>query len=92
MTKSELVEEMKKRMNDFSKNDMASAVDIVFETMKQSMARGERIELRGFGVFTVKERKPRKGRNPKTGMSVAVPARRAAGFKIGKELKRMVEK
>ena len=62
------------------------AVETVFESMKQSLARGNRIELRGFGVFNVRPRKTGIGRNPRTGAEVSIPPGRAVRFKPGKEL------
>ncbi len=62
------------------------AVEIVFESMKKAMARGDRIELRGFGVFNVKPRKTGIGRNPRTGEEVNIPSGKAVRFKPGKEL------
>ncbi len=63
-----------------------AAVDAIFETMKQSLAEGDRIELRGFGVFTVKPRKTGVGRNPRTGAEVTIAPGKAIRFKPGKEL------
>ena len=62
------------------------AVDALFHSMKEALARGERIELRGFGVFVVKPRKRGVGRNPRTGEEVAIPAGKTIRFKPGKEL------
>jgi len=63
------------------------AVETIFETLKAALLRGERIELRGFGVFSVKKRKSGIGRNPKTGASVPITEGRAIRFKPGKELR-----
>lgn len=62
------------------------AVEALFESMKDALARGDRIELRGFGVFIVKPRKRGVGRNPRTGQEVAIPAGKTIRFKPGKEL------
>lgn len=62
------------------------AIDILFKSMKEALARGERIELRGFGVFVVKPRKCGVGRNPRTGEEVAIPSGKTIRFKPGKEL------
>ena len=62
------------------------AVDALFHSMKEALARGERIELRGFGVFIVKPRKRGVGRNPRTGQEVAIPTGKTIRFKPGKEL------
>ncbi len=69
-----------------SKAKAERAVETIFEAMKQALARGERIELRGFGVFTVRPRKTGIGRNPRTGEEVAIPPGKAVRFKPGKEL------
>ncbi len=72
-------------------NDVKAVVDEVLGEISQGLARGEKVELRGFGVFKVKERKSRLGRNPKTGEVVPVPARKVVHFKVGKELKELVK-
>ena len=69
-----------------SKTKAEMAVETVFETMKRAMERGERIELRGFGVFNVRPRKTGIGRNPRTGEEVRIPPGKAVRFKPGKEL------
>jgi DNA-binding protein HU-beta len=72
-----------------SKTKAEMAVETVFETMKRAMERGDRIELRGFGVFNVRPRKTGIGRNPRTGEEVMIPPGRAVRFKPGKELQTM---
>jgi DNA-binding protein HU-beta len=69
-----------------TKTKAEQAVETVFETMKKSLEKGDRIELRGFGVFNVKPRKTGVGRNPRTGAEVAIPPGKAVRFKPGKEL------
>jgi DNA-binding protein HU-beta len=69
-----------------TKTKAEMAVETVFESMKKSLARGDRIELRGFGVFTVRPRKTGIGRNPRTGTEVNIPPGKAVRFKPGKEL------
>ena len=69
-----------------SKTKAEMAVETVFETMKKAMERGERIELRGFGVFNIKPRKTGIGRNPRTGEEVRIPPGKSVRFKPGKEL------
>ena len=69
-----------------TKTKAEMAVETVFESMKKSLAKGDRIELRGFGVFTVRPRKTGIGRNPRTGAEVNIPPGKAVRFKPGKEL------
>ncbi|MCK4262124.1 integration host factor subunit beta [bacterium] len=71
--------------------DVKKIVDQVLKEISQSLVRGEKVELRDFGVFKVKQRKARLGRNPKTGEGVQVPAKKVVHFKVGKELKNMVK-
>ncbi len=70
--------------------DVEVIVNTIFDSMADSLRRGDRIEIRGFGSFEVRIRKPRLGRNPKTGMSVNVGERRVPFFKVGKELRERV--
>ncbi len=72
-----------------SKSKAEMAVETIFEAMKQALQKGERIELRGFGVFTVRPRKTGIGRNPRTGEEVAIPPGKAIRFKPGKELQNL---
>ena len=73
-----------------TKKDAEQLVEIIFDSITASLNQGEKIELRGFGSFRVRERNSRKGRNPKTGESVDIPAKRVAYFKPGKELKELI--
>jgi integration host factor subunit beta len=91
MTKSELVEKVRERLQDYPLKDVAFAVDLMLEGMEEALVRGERIELRNFGVFSVRSRDSRMGRNPKTDKEVYIPARRAPSFKVGRELKKIVD-
>ena len=91
MTKKDIIELAQEQLSEYPKADVAHAIDIIFDSMKESLLRGERIEIRDFGVFLVKEREPRIGRNPKTGDQVQVPGKRVPFFKVGKELKKMVD-
>ncbi len=75
-----------------SKTKAEMAVETVFETMKKAMERGERIELRGFGVFNIKPRKTGIGRNPRTGEEVRIPPGKAVRFKPGQELRALERK
>ena len=89
MTKAELVEEVS-RVSDLTKKHSEVIVDTVFESIIEALKRGEKIELRGFGSFRVRERGARRGRNPKTGDPVSIPAKRVPYFKPGKELKELI--
>ena len=85
MVKQDIVNEVVNRTG-LSKTRAEIAVETVFETMKRSMERGERIELRGFGVFNIRPRKTGIGRNPRTGEEVIIPPGKAVRFKPGKDL------
>lgn len=89
MTKAELVEDVA-RAAELTKKDAERLVEIVFESIIESLNQGEKIELRGFGSFRVRERGARRGRNPKTGDPVSIPAKRVPYFKPGKELKELI--
>ena|SRR5258708_39230134 len=89
MTKADLVERVA-READMTKKDAEQLVEIIFDSITETLNKGEKIELRGFGSFRVRERNSRKGRNPKTGDSVSIPAKRVAYFKPGKELKELI--
>ena len=92
MTKRELIEKLAERVKDLSLKDAEIIVNTVFESMTEALASGDRIEIRGFGSFQVKERRAREGRNPRTGDKVQVEAKRAPFFKVGKELKERVDR
>ena len=89
MTKAELVEDVA-RAAELTKKDAERLVEIVFESIIETLNHGEKIELRGFGSFRVRERGARRGRNPKTGAPVDIPAKRVPYFKPGKELKELI--
>jgi integration host factor subunit beta len=90
MTKSELIESLAQRQTHLAANDVELAVKSVLEQMSLSLSTGERIEIRGFGSFSLHYRPPRMGRNPKTGDSVALPGKYVPHFKPGKELRERV--
>ena len=90
MTKSDLVEKIAEKNPNLTKKDVETIVNIIFDSMTASLARGERIEIRGFGSFQVKHREAREGRNPKTGEKVDVPPKKIPYFKMGKELKALL--
>jgi integration host factor subunit beta len=91
MTKAELVEEVSK-VSDLTKKHSEVIVDTVFQSIIDALHRGEKIELRGFGSFRLRQRESRKGRNPKTGDKVDVPPKRVPYFKPGKELKDLINR
>ena len=91
MTKRDLIDEICRLYPAYSRRDAEVIVNAVFESMTEALCAGERIEIRGFGSFVVKNRRSREGRNPKTGEIVAVAAKRVPFFKVGKELKQRVD-
>jgi integration host factor subunit beta len=91
MTRSELVERLSQRMGQLSLRDAEHAVKTLFDAMTASLAKGHRIEIRGFGSFSVTHRRPRVGRNPRSGETVFVPEKKVAHFKPGKILRAAVE-
>ena len=91
MTKAELVEEVS-RVSDLTKKQAETIVNIVFDSIVDSLRAGQKIELRGFGSFRLRSRKSRTGRNPKTGEKVEVPSKKIPYFKPGKELKELINK
>ncbi len=91
MTKSELIEVIARKQKHLPAKDVELAVKHLLDLMSDSLAKGQRIEIRGFGSFQVKIREAREGRNPKTGAPVHISAKRTPFFKVGKELKEMVD-
>ena len=87
VTKSELIDVLAKQQNHLALKDVELAVRCIIEQMNQALATGERIEIRGFGSFSLRVRPPRIGRNPKTGESVALAKKHVPHFKPGKELR-----
>ncbi len=87
MTKSELIEALAAKQNQLTQKDIDAAVKTLLEHMSQALAGGERIEIRGFGSFSLHHRPARTGRNPKTGETVELPAKHVPHFKPGKELR-----
>ena len=90
MTKSELIELLSRRQPHLKADDVDLSVKSLLEMMAGSLADGERIEVRGFGSFSLHYRPPRTGRNPKTGDAVALPGKHVPHFKPGKELRERV--
>ena len=91
MTRSDLVEELAARFAQLTHRDAETAVKTVLDAVADALVRGHRIEIRGFGSFTVSHRPPRMGRNPRSGESVAIPEKRVPHFKPGKALREAVD-
>ena len=91
MTKAELVDEVA-RVVQLTKKQAETIVNIIFDSIVDSLRTGQKIELRGFGSFRLRSRKSRTGRNPKTGEKVDVPSKKIPYFKPGKELKELINK
>jgi len=91
MTRSDLVENLAARFGQLTLRDAEFAVKSILDAMNEALARGHRIEIRGFGSFSVNYRPPRQGRNPRSGESVAIPEKRVPHFKPGKALREAVD-
>ncbi|UQA61146.1 integration host factor subunit alpha [Polyangium aurulentum] len=87
MTKAEIVQAVYSRLGGFSKKESADLVDLVFETMKETLGRGERIKISGFGNFVLRDKRQRQGRNPQTGSPIVITERRVLNFKASQILK-----
>lgn len=100
MTRSEFIQRLTERLNhptlglaaELQPRDCEMAVRLMLQSMSEALVEGNRIEIRGFGSFSVTERPPRIGRNPRSGETVEVPAKRVPHFKPGKELRYRVDK
>ncbi len=92
MTKSELIERVSARVKSFTKKDVEKIVDSLFVSMSDSLARGEKVEIRGFGSFKIKERDGRQGRNPKSGENIYIEPKRVPFFKAGKEIRERINR
>lgn len=91
MTKSELIELIARKQTQFAQKDVEIAVNQIVESMIDTLSQGERIEIRGFGSFSLHHRKARVGRNPKTGETVKLDDKRVPHFKPGKALRERVD-
>ncbi|MBM4261660.1 MAG: integration host factor subunit beta [Deltaproteobacteria bacterium] len=91
MTKRDLIDEVNKRFPPLSRRDSEVIINAIFDSMVDALVQGDRIEIRGFGSFVVKQRRARQGRNPKSGALVSVAAKRVPFFKVGKELRLRVD-
>ena len=87
MTKADIVQAVYSRVGGFSKKESADLVDLVFETMKETLGRGEKIKISGFGNFVLRDKRQRQGRNPQTGDPIVITERRVLNFKASQLLK-----
>ncbi len=92
MTKSELVQRMASKYPDLHQLDLEKVVGTIFDEISDALSENGRVELRGFGAFSVRARAARTGRNPRTGAAVSVPSKRVPFFKCGKELRERINK
>jgi integration host factor subunit beta len=91
MTKKELITKIQKKFKIYPQKNIALAVQTIFDSISGALKNNERIEIRGFGMFTIRERRPRVGRNPKTGEEVVLGDRKVPFFKTGKDLRLKVD-
>ena len=92
MTKTGLIEKVSEKVSFLNKKQTDKVVNRIFDNIRTALAKGDKVEIRGFGSFTIRNRDPREGRNPLTGEKVSVPAKKVPFFRAGKELKKMVDK
>ena len=91
MTKNEIVKKLRQKFKIYTQNDIALAVQVIMDSMAGALRDNDKIEIRGFGTFTARQRKSRVGRNPKTGAEVALSQRRIPFFKSAKDLRLKVD-
>jgi integration host factor subunit beta len=92
MTKAQIIERVSEQVAGLTKRQAEVVVNTIFNCIRQSLQRGDKTEIRGFGSFRLRSRRMKEGRNPKTGATVAVPAKKVPFFKAGKELKELMNK
>ena len=90
MTKADIVQAIYAKLGGFSKKEASDLVDLVFETMKETLGRGEKIKISGFGNFVIRDKRERQGRNPQTGEPITITARRVLNFKASQLLKQFL--
>jgi integration host factor subunit beta len=90
MTKAQIIEMVSEEVKTLTKRQAEVVVNTVFDSIRDSLRRGDKTEIRGFGSFRLRARRDKQGRNPKTGESVNVPAKKVPFFKAGKELKELL--
>jgi len=92
MTKAQIIERVSEQVTGLTKRQAEIVVNTIFNSIRQSLQRGDKTEIRGFGSFRLRSRRMKEGRNPKTGATVSVPAKKVPFFKAGKELKELMNK
>ena len=91
IVKSKLLKQLSNNYPNFLKKDLEKFTNIILNEIKRALKRGDRVELRGFGSFRIRQRNARVGRNPKSGQKVDVPSKKVPFFKAGKELRELVD-
>lgn len=92
MTKAQIIERVSEQVTTLTKRQAEIVVNSIFNSIRNSLQKGDKTEIRGFGSFRLRNRRMKEGRNPKTGTTVSVPAKKVPFFKAGKELKEMLNK
>ncbi|MSQ77290.1 MAG: integration host factor subunit beta [Nitrospiraceae bacterium] len=92
MTKAQIIEKVSEQVSLLTKRQAEIVVNTMFNSVRDSLHRGDKTEIRGFGSFRLRNRRMKEGRNPKTGATVSVPAKKVPFFKAGKELKELLNK
>ena len=90
MTKSELIDKLVEVRGALTRKDSEAVVSVVFDAMSEALTAGDKVEIRGFGSFTIRDREPREARNPKSGEIVKIPSKKTPFFKTGKDLRERV--
>jgi integration host factor subunit beta len=90
MTKAQIIERVSEQLTTLTKRQAEVVVNTIFDCVRDSLKNGDKTEIRGFGSFRLRARRMKEGRNPKTGATVAVPAKKVPFFKAGKELKELL--
>ncbi|MDY0190373.1 MAG: integration host factor subunit beta [Desulfuromonas sp.] len=91
MTKSQLIEKLMDNGSELNKKESELIVNTIFDSITDALAYGDRVEIRGFGSFSIREREARQARNPKSGRLISIPAKKTPFFKTGKELRERVD-
>jgi integration host factor subunit beta len=92
MTKAQIIEQVAAQITTLTKRQAEVVVNTIFNSIRNSLQKGDKTEIRGFGSFRLRSRRTKEGRNPKTGATVSVPAKKVPFFKAGKELKEILNK